>query len=383
MNEESLLMFTVAYCKGELMEEDYVRLKEWVAEKKENREKFEHLLLAYKRGRRIGCWQAVDEGQAWKKISERIVLVEVRLRWRIWWRYAAILILLVSSGILYHFLQIRHSEDLILTQIEPGGQKAILRLSNGSEYRLNTDTAYVLTETNGTRIEFGGEERITYRAAEADKEHLVFNTIIVPRGGEYSLILADGSKVWLNAESELTYPVVFAEGERRLVLKGEAYFEVAEDSLRPFIVESRYQLVEVLGTHFNVSAYSDYAPVKTTLLQGKVKVANERQAMILKPGQQAICGEKMIGIQEVDADVVVSWVYGTFEFEDMSLGEITDQLGRWYDVNFLYMSPELREITFTGAATRYRELGFILGMLERLADVHFVAKGKAIQVMKR
>lgn len=383
MDEESLLMYTIAYCKGELTEEDYVRLKQWVAEKEENQEKFEHLLQSYKRGRRVGCWQAVDERQAWEQISGRIVPVVVRPPWRIWWRYAAVLILLVSSGALYYFLQIRHSEDLVSAQIEPGRQKAILRLSDGSEYSLNPDTTYMLTEENGARIEFGGQEHITYHVAEADREHLIFNTIIVPRGGEYSLILADGSKVWLNAESELTYPAVFAKGERKVKLKGEACFEVVKDSLRPFIVESRYNQVEVLGTRFNISAYNDYDPVRTTLIRGKVRVSNEHETLVLNPGQQSVCHKEDIEIRDVDTDVVVAWVHGTFEFENMSLGEITDQLGRWYNVHFLYMAPELREITFTGAATRYRELEFILSMLEQLAEVHFIVKGNAIQVVKR
>ena len=158
---------------------------------------------------------------------------------------------------------------------------------------------------------------------------------------------------------------------------------MVKDSLRPFIVESRNNQVEVLGTHFNISAYGDYEPVKTTLIQGSVRVSNGQQTAVLVPGQQAECQDGTMEVREVDTGVVVAWVHGTFEFEDMTLGEITDQLGRWYDVNFLYMSPELRNITFTGAATRYRKLEFILNMLERLADVHFEAKGDAIQVIKR
>ena len=200
---------------------------------------------------------------------------------------------------------------------------------------------------------------------------MAYNTITVPRGGEYSLVLSDGTRVWLNAETELTYPTVFGKGERKLMLKGEACFEVVTDTARPFIVESFYNRVEVLGTRFNVSAYTGKSAVKTTLLRGKVKVSNRKGQLVLSPGEQAVCLEEEIEKCEVDARAVAAWVDGTFEFENMSLGEITDQLGRWYDVDFVFADQQLKAITFTGAATRYRELDFVLRMLEELARVRF------------
>lgn len=204
----------------------------------------------------------------------------------------------------------------------------------------------------------------------------------MPRGGEYSLVLSDGTRVWLNAETELTYPTVFGKGERKLMLKGEACFEVVTDTARPFIVESFYNRVEVLGTRFNVSAYTGKSAVKTTLLRGKVKVSNRKGQLVLSPGEQAVCLEEEIEKCEVDARAVAAWVDGTFEFENMSLGEITDQLGRWYDVDFVFADQQLKAITFTGAATRYRELDFVLRMLEELARVRFQLENKTIRVSK-
>ena len=166
------------------------------------------------------------------------------------------------------------------------------------------------------------------------------------------------------------------------MLKGEACFEVVTDTARPFIVESFYIRVEVLGTRFNVSAYTGKSAVKTTLLRGKVKVSNRKGQLVLSPGEQAVCLEEEIEKCEVDARAVAAWVDGTFEFENMSLGEITDQLGRWYDVDFVFADPQLKAITFTGAATRYRELDFVLRMLEELARVRFQLENKTIRVSK-
>lgn len=189
--------------------------------------------------------------------------------------------------------------------------------------------------------------------------------------------------MWLNSETELTYPAVFSKQERHLILKGEAFFEVARDTSRPFIVESRHNRVEVLGTRFNVSAYDDLSPVKTTLLQGSVKITNGHDHLLLHPGEQAECSENRLESHPVDAKMIASWVYGTFEFENMPLAEITDQLGRWYDVDFLYENTALKAITFTGAATRYKDLGFMLSMLEQLSGVRFIITGKTIRVVDK
>ena len=146
----------------------------------------------------------------------------------------------------YSLQQLQESRETALSQIVPGSRKAVLRLSDGREVTLEKETTCVLTEEDGTRISVGGQEHIVYQAVSQEQEKLAYNTITVPRGGEYSLVLSDGTRVWLNAETELTYPTVFGKGERKLMLKGEACFEVVTDTARPFIVESFYNRVEVL-----------------------------------------------------------------------------------------------------------------------------------------
>ena len=313
MNEEELVSYVVRYCKHELSEEEYRFLQRWLEEKQENRQTFREWVRTYRQGRKVGCWDGIQEEQAWEQISCRLSASPRKRRrlWKEWWKQVAILILLLGSGLLYYSLQqLQESRETALSQIVPG------------------------------------------------------------------------TRVWLNAETELTYPTVFGKGERKLMLKGEACFEVVTDTARPFIVESFYNRVEVLGTRFNVSAYTGKSAVKTTLLRGKVKVSNRKGQLVLSPGEQAVCLEEEIEKCEVDARAVAAWVDGTFEFENMSLGEITDQLGRWYDVDFVFADPQLKAITFTGAATRYRELDFVLRMLEELARVRFQLENKTIRVSK-
>lgn len=383
MTEEQLVTYITGYCRHELTEAEWMELDEWLEEDEAHRREFDCLMAKYKAARRVGCWGAIQEEKAWNNITQQLLTTR-KTRIIRWWRYAAVIFILIGLGTVYYTLNNDTAcDDTYAMQFAPGCHKAILRLSNGQEVNLTADTNCVLTEKNGARITVGGQEHIIYDAEGSNREELVYNTIIVPRGGEYSLVLADGSRVWLNSETELTYPAVFSKQERHLILKGEAFFEVARDTLRPFIVESRHNRVEVLGTRFNVSAYDDLSPVKTTLLQGSVKITNGHDHLLLHPGEQAECSENRLESHPVDAKMIASWVYGTFEFENMTLAEITDQLGRWYDVDFLYENPVLKAITFTGAATRYKDLGFMLSMLEQLSGVRFIITGKTIRVVDK
>lgn len=383
MTEEQLVTYITGYCRHELSHAELLELKGWLEENAEHRQEFDHLMAKYKTARRVGCWDAIQEEKAWNNITQQLLTTR-KTRIIRWWRYAAVILILIGLGTVYYTLHNDTAcDDTYAMQFAPGSRKAILRLSNGQEVNLTADTNCVLTEKNGARITVGGQEHIIYDAEGSNREELVYNTIIVPRGGEYSLVLADGSRVWLNSETELTYPAVFSKQERHLILKGEAFFEVAQDTSRPFIVESRHNRVEVLGTRFNVSAYDDLSPVKTTLLQGCVKITNGHDHLLLRPGEQAVCSENGLESHPVDAKMIASWVYGTFEFENMTLAEITDQLGRWYDVDFLYENLALKAITFTGAATRYKDLGFMLSMLEQLSGVRFIVTGKTIRVVEK
>ena len=362
---------------GGLSPEEKGKLEDWINESEE------HRLLFCKIKKQLSIneirnYLQTDVEDAWKKVREKTFgapPVRPRIRPK-WLKYAAVVLpVLLSITLWYTWKEEMKNKQATVARLNP-----VLTLDNGEKYQLDPEEQteiYVNEEVKAYQAGGG----LIYDTTARQEENK-YNRIEVPRGSEYWIVLPDGTRVWLNAETELTYPTVFGKGERKLMLKGEACFEVVTDTARPFIVESFYNRVEVLGTRFNVSAYTGKSAVKTTLLRGKVKVSNRKGQLVLSPGEQAVCLEEEIEKCEVDARAVAAWVDGTFEFENMSLGEITDQLGRWYDVDFVFADPQLKAITFTGAATRYRELDFVLRMLEELARVRFQLENKTIRVSK-
>ena len=362
---------------GGLSPEEKGKLEDWINESEE------HRLLFCKIKKQLSIneirnYLQTDVEDAWKKVREKTFgapPVRPRIRPK-WLKYAAVVLpVLLSITLWYTWKEEMKNKQATVARLNP-----VLTLDNGEKYQLDPEEQteiYVNEEVKAYQAGGG----LIYDTTARQEENK-YTRIEVPRGSEYWIVLPDGTRVWLNAETELTYPTVFGKGERKLMLKGEACFEVVTDTARPFIVESFYNRVEVLGTRFNVSAYTGKSAVKTTLLRGKVKVSNRKGQLVLSPGEQAVCLEEEIEKCEVDARAVAAWVDGTFEFENMSLGEITDQLGRWYDVDFVFADPQLKAITFTGAATRYRELDFVLRMLEELARVRFQLENKTIRVSK-
>ena len=209
---------------------------------------------------------------------------------------------------------------------------------------------------------------------------LAYNTLNVPKGAEFNLVLADGTQVWLNAESKLKYPVVFGSEERVVELEGEGFFKVSKDASRPFRVKTKSQVVEVLGTEFNVDAYPDEGYVYTTLVEGKVKVDAEGKSLELVPGMQSVVGGQEMYSRKVNTGDVVSWKNGMFVLEDKSLEEIMSKLARWYDFNIFYQNQAVKEITFKGKIPRYASFESILDILERTGEVKFKVSGQTVTV---
>jgi ferric-dicitrate binding protein FerR (iron transport regulator) len=216
---------------------------------------------------------------------------------------------------------------------------------------------------------------------------LAYNEIRTPRGGQYRVVLSDGTQVWLNAASSMRFPVVFPEGERRVELRGEAYFEVAKDTAKPFRVEAPGSLVEVLGTHFNVNAYDDESTVRTTLLEGRVSVRSTRGGMadrkrVLMQGQQAsVTQDGTVRVtSDADTEEAVAWKNGRFHFNSSDLRSIMRQVARWYDAEVVFEGdPELH---FTGQITRKDEVATVLRMLEMTGEVRFRIEGRRILVSR-
>jgi len=304
---------------------------------------------------------------------------------------AAILLITISLGIYFYnkkpISNVGPMNSIANEQgITPGTSKATLTLSNGETFHLKGNKDQMLLHETGLKITNTKQGQLVYDAPHPIDAHnpiqaeslSAIHTVTTPRGGQYEIILPDGTKVWLNASSSLKFPAFFAAQERNVELKGEAYFEVAKNAAKPFKVLVNTTVVRVLGTHFNISAYSDEPTIKTTLLEGAVQVNNGNRTNRLKPGQQSIIGKHgEMKVLETDTEHVVAWKNGYFYFNRTSLAEIMKQLSRWYDIEVSYQGQIPVEEEFVGKITRKAPISEILHVLE-LSGVHHKVINKRI-----
>ena len=305
------------------------------------------------------------------------------------WSIAASIILLVGLFVgrtINGVRDIHEEQELAKSVMQPGTSKAILMMADGKEVVLEqgqnlnillNERVRVATSSQGIVYEEHGKGMVTEE----------YNKLTTPVGGEYSLVLSDGTKVFLNADSELKYPVEFSDGKRIVDLKGEAYFEVHKDSLRPFIVRMNGAEVTVLGTSFNVNTYGDDGQIYTTLVNGSVRVASmkNKQEEILKPGMQSVMNVQsgLLTVRKVDVEPYVAWREGRFVFRAMTLDLIMRQLQRWYDFEVFYQNSELKDYEFRGVIKRDMDLDKVLSVIKATTNVDFEVKGKVITIIKR
>ncbi len=270
----------------------------------------------------------------------------------------------------------------VASKVIPAGEKkARLILADGTEVEVSKTGAHVLKE-EGVNIKYENGE-ISYETERVSTE-IVYNELEVPRGGECIITLDDGTKVWVNAATEIYYPVKFVGKERRVWLEGEAYFEVTKDAAKPFIVEVNGMEIKVYGTQFNVNTRRD-DQMQTTLVEGSVSVKPKGLAEVrLKPNQQAVFN-KLVGrvtVREVDVLSYVAWQRGNYYFENKSIGEILDELSLWYDIQVFFVNNEVRNERFSGYLPRYEEINGLLSLIEKTSHVQFEIKGRVIIVRK-
>ncbi|WP_316817674.1 FecR family protein [Pedobacter nyackensis] len=304
-----------------------------------------------------------------------------------WLSIAATVLILFSASFffIYHKNELpQQTTKLIKQTIVPGGNRAMLTLADGTKVTLDdTDTGKIanqgavrITKTANGRLEYN----ITNSSVKLNANK--FNMIETPKGGKYQISLPDGTVVWLNSASTLKYPVDFKGKERKVELSGEAYFEVSSNKKMPFRVISGSQVIEVLGTHFNVNSYKDDNNWETTLLEGSVRVSNLKNQSILKPGQQArIEKNEIISISEADIEEVMAWKNGYFKFHKEDIETIMKKVSRWYDVNVEFKGPISQE-KFSGTISMTKNINQILEILEITDAVHFKIEGRRITVMK-
>lgn len=271
--------------------------------------------------------------------------------------------------------------------ISPGSNKAILTLSNGAKIFLNDIKNGKIASQHDTGINKEKDGKLVYSNSGLESVKLAYNTIETPKGGQYQLVLSDGTKVWLNAASSLHYPLLFKGKERKVELIGEAYFEVAKNKKSPFMVFTKGQVVEVLGTHFNINAYSDEPLTKTTLLEGKISINNLTTNInkIVNPGEQALMNVNsdypVINIRNVDVDEAIAWKNGYFMFDAEPLESVLKKISRWYDVDIQYKNGNSnQDLTFSGTLSRYSNVSKVLKKLELTGSVDFKIEGRRILV---
>lgn len=270
-----------------------------------------------------------------------------------------------------------------LKPIHPGTRKATLVMNDGTVHNLTTAGKLLLSE-GGEVISCEGN-KLKYAEKDSIPKEIKYNTLTVPRGGEFNLQLSDGTKVWLNSETTLRYPVQFAVSERRVELIGEAFFEVTRNERIPFFVESGKQIVKVLGTEFNVSSYADNKYVYTTLVKGRVEVFSSSKPDIrelLVPNEQSALATSgdLISKKTVDSFQYIAWKEGRFVFMDQKLEDIMSTLSKWYDVDVIFAREDLKKIRFTGNLKRYEDFGEILKKIEMTQEVEFQIGDKIITI---
>ncbi|WP_183574485.1 FecR family protein [Mucilaginibacter sp. X5P1] len=309
-----------------------------------------------------------------------------------WFSVAAILLICISI-VLFKAFNIHHTgnnklaSNINKTIIVPGSNRATLTLSNNKVIILNNSANGVLASLGSSNVRTIHNAQLVYKnspgsnTSSADENAI--NTLSTPRGGQYQVVLSDGTKVWLNSASSISYPVAFTGKERHVELTGEAYFEVAKNKDKPFYVSMNNVQIRVLGTHFNIAAYNNDDNITATLLEGSVQVTKNNSLSLLKPGQQAVVpdGNNDIHVLPADIEQVMAWKNGYFIFNDENITDIMKRVSRWYDVDVEY-KDNIKDQQFGGIYDRSKSLADLLHYLEKLGKVHFEIEGRRVIVMK-
>lgn len=367
---------------NDLNELEKQKLNEWLADSEEN-------VAYYNKFKTFHAKQGKDSSNSYVNYQRFLKKVESKKRrvLNTWISYAASIIIVLGVGSVLYFQMNRNENNTVKVSdsiIKAGSKKAVLYLDNNNVVDLEDNQLREIEINKGQNIQQDSNIISYEKLKHVAGEKLSYNTIKIPRGGEYVMLLNDGTKVWVNSETEIRFPVVFPANERRVYIKGEAYFDVVKDG-RPFIVSAGDVNIKVIGTEFNVRAYADEKDIQTTLVEGKVNVNIKDDNLILKPGEQAVLtkASQEFKKEKVDVSKYTAWKEGRFVFDDERLEEILNKVERWYDVNVFYMEEDLKDIEFRGNIDRYDDFNILLEKIEKLDVVRFKIKGNTITVVKK
>ena len=342
-------------------EEKRSELNKWLKKRKENQTLFQHLEDPAYQSQHFSRYTQFNAIEGWEKVEPRLKSKSNNRFYRLL-PYAAILILCIG---IITFLRTNSPQTNIPVSLHKNISNPTVRLvmEDGNTLELNTTDSSQRLEHEDFKSD---GKQLVYKHTESSGSPR-FHLLQVPRGGEYALVLSDGTRVWLNAETELSYPSYFSGKDRRVKLKGEAYFEVTADTSMPFIVETKHLQINVLGTSFNISAYPDESH-HATLAKGKIKAIYEEKQVILSPGEQALLTDSGMIVHAVDIATYTSWKERRFVFKNKPLQEVARDLERWYNVR-LTIRQDAQPIRLTANLPKYENIEKILHIIENIARV--------------
>ncbi len=385
--DENIVQLIQLYLTGDLSEEEKVKLEDWIRGDSSRKRLFDEICEERNVVRDLEVYERVNKESAWEKVVCRgNIKLQHSPRRLGWYRWVAAVMLPVMVAAGYFIREMKRDslqQGVEIASIEPGKSKAILRLGNNrvleitKEREIHVDVAEGIAATNNSSGMIYPEQVATGKTE--------YNVLEIPRGGEYTVTLSDGTVVHLNSGSELRYPVAFGAERREVFLSGEGYFEVVKDSVRPFFVNADKLKIRVYGTSFNVNTY-DLENIQTVLVEGKIGIQtmNMNTEYMVKPGQLALYNQEKgtMEILNVDVQLYVAWKDHEFMFDDESLEKIMNRLSLWYDVDVFFQTASLKQLHFTGHLGRYDDISHILDAISGVTQVKFSVKGRTIIVME-
>ena len=372
---------------GELTPAEELVLQEWRALSVDNAQLYDELIQPAALQSRL---REFEEAAAQAALVQAPVVKTGKVLYRHWWRYAAAFLILLGSSALF-LTRTRKTDSITVNkpvEIANAGHKATLTLADGTVISLDSSSGGAIAQQGNSSIVKMANGEIRYEKKGSPNAEIMMNTMRTPNGGQYKLILPDGTKVWLNAASSVTYPAAFVAGSRNISMTGEAYFEVAQEEGNPFTVDINGEgAVEVLGTAFNINAYKDNESLKTTLVTGKLRVGNASglrasDAVVLSPGQQAIQDAHSLRVtDDVNQAQVLAWKNGIFDFNGASFRTLMREVERWYDVDVKYEGA-IPAIRFKGKMDRAIKLSGVIRFLNDYG-VHTQLEGRTLIIKEK
>lgn len=357
-------------------------IKEWEGASAERSELVDRLSETASYREKQQLYRSFDPYYDWNKLRRAIVR---RKNHRVLFRLstAAVILLLISLGSLYWAkVNVKVEPTVFVSALVPGRSVAVLTLADGSKKELAEEqfvisASDVVVENRNNSLRYNVKDSVVPTGRE------VYNEIYVPRGGEYHLVLSDGSQVWINSETKVKYPVEFKGPERKIYISGEAYVKVVRNESQPFMVKTDDFVLQVLGTEFNIRTYRDEKASYATLVKGSISIKDESGSCFkLKPSEQLSYDkqQRVSYVKPVQTDLFTSWKEGMYIFEKQRLEDVLSIVSRWYDLTFFYVNADVKDISFSGRVKRYEDGRVLLNLFEQLGGIKFQVNGKTVTV---